>query len=498
MTEATYSQDLQHEYQAEMRKLIGERFLYFCLGVAVIALFQSLTIGWADVVQPLWRYLLRGNAAMTDELAQQIRLPGPEQLLNVAQMVIDSAVYGTAAYMAWRNRLRGRPLDQLAVKLIQVNGAVAMILYAVITRAPGNAIGTVFQAHLVACAFMPWTWRQAVRPMIPLLVLNALLVAGFYGGWFDVRLWVQKIVSVLSSPLIVVPGAVVALVKHTASSQRFKTRFLEARYGQISQELTAARAIHDALFPTSGSTYGPLKLDYRYTPKKQIGGDFLFARAVDGPGGNQLLNLVVLDVTGHGISAALSVSRIHGELERLYGENPAIAPGEVLRSLNRYVELTMATHGIFVTGVVFRISADTDTITFASGGHPPAFVRHQGGSIMQLAAHSTVMGALPDHEFDAMEATCPFVAGDSLVAYTDGAIEATDAHNEQFAIAGVAKALINAPAQAPLTVSVVEAVERFRVGSATDDVLVVEVKRAIRPPAEEPRPAAVSSPAVQL
>lgn len=491
MAEANYTKDLHHEYQAEVRKLLAERFLYFCLGVAAIAVFQAMTTGYSDVIQPLWRWFLQGDQR---ELAEQIRLPGREQWVNVGQTLLDASIYGTAAYLAWRGKLRGKPLDKLAADLIQISGAVGMVLYAVITRAPSNSLSSVFWAHLMACAFMPWTWRQALRPVVPLVVLNAMLVAIFYGGWFDLKLISQKLVSILLSPLIILPGLAVAFIKHFASVERFRTRFLEARYGQMSRELTAARAIHDALFPATASTYGPLMLEYQYTPKKEIGGDYLFARAVPRPATNGtasndrsdvLLHLVILDVTGHGISAALSVNRIHGELERLYGEQPTIAPGQVMQALNRYIELTMSAHAIFVTGIVVTIDPAADTVTYSAGGHPPAFVRRQNGKVEQLATTGTVLGALADSDYHAGQESTNFYPGDSLIAYTDGAIEATDAAGEQFGISGVAKALIAAPPLANLATYVSSVVDQFRIGPAGDDVLVIELRRKVKPLSEE-------------
>lgn len=507
-----YDADLQQEYQASVRKLLGERFLYFCIAVAVVTCFQVFIVGYADVIQPLWRWILQGRdaAGASVEVKEAIRLPGAEQLLNVFQMIVDSTVYGVVGYLAYRRgfgkdinagreQLSGRRPDALATDLIRINGAIAMLAYAIVTRAPSNPLGAVFQAHLIACILMPWTWHQALRTVMPLLILNAILVGCFYGGWFDVKLWPQKLVSIVSSPLIVLPGIAVALIKHTASLQRFRTRFLEDRYGQMSKEISAARAIHDALYPASGERYGPFELGYRHTPKKDLGGDYLFARWVpraspaarDGGGTAPAaeastsspdpgqLHLVVLDVTGHGISAALTVSRVHGEIERLYGENPDIEPAALLASLNRYVELTMASHSIFVTGIVVTIDTESERLLYAAGGHPPAFIRRASGKVEMLETMSTVLGALGDAEFQAVQSARHFGPGDALIAYTDGAIEAMGHQGDLFGVPGVARTLITAGASDGTTMdlpgAVIRAVDLFRAGPATDDVLVVQV-----------------------
>ena len=95
--------------------------------------------------------------------------------------------------------------------------------------------------------------------------------------------------------------------------------------------------------PAAARDDGPVRLNYVYEPMRQIGGDLLFVHPPpdamrDGSG---TFSAVILDVTGHGIAAALTVNRLVGELERLFSENAAASPGDVLRGLNRYVTVTL-------------------------------------------------------------------------------------------------------------------------------------------------------------
>src|SRR6185295_15808135 len=97
---------------------------------------------------------------------------------------------------------------------------------------------------------------------------------------------------------------------------------------------------------------------YVYEPMRQIGGDLLFVfppshqHQDDGVGA---LSLVVLDVTGHGIAAALTVNRIVGELERLFIDDPDAPPGKALAVLNRYVFSTLSKHDHYVTAICLRV-----------------------------------------------------------------------------------------------------------------------------------------------
>ncbi len=151
------------------------------------------------------------------------------------------------------------------------------------------------------------------------------------------------------------------------------------------------------------------------------------------------LNVLLLDVTGHGIAAALTVNRLYGEVERLFAENPHAGPGEVLSALNKYVHLTLATHSVYVTALCLRLDQERGVLEYASGGHPPAFLCGADGRIEQLDSTAFVLGACAAPDFDPAVESRPFMPGDTLLAYTDGAIEARNSAGRMLSIAGFTK-----------------------------------------------------------
>jgi sigma-B regulation protein RsbU (phosphoserine phosphatase) len=190
----------------------------------------------------------------------------------------------------------------------------------------------------------------------------------------------------------------------------------------------------------------------------QIGGDVLYVHPrppenaeVESDGDfcrPQRQTVVLLDVTGHGIAAALTVNRLVGELERVFAERPEIGAGELMETLNKYVYLTLATHGVFVTGLAIRgdLAGHADAascyrdpmrITFASAGHPTAFVRSADGEIQRLESNATMLGVLPPEAYDSDEKVFLMHPGDAVIAYTDGAIEARNLEDEMIGIEGV-------------------------------------------------------------
>ena len=265
-------------------------------------------------------------------------------------------------------------------------------------------------------------------------------------------------------------------------------QMLQARYGQMRQELVDARRIHEALFPEPVRE-GPVRLDYRYEPMRQIGGDYLYARFAPGPAGADgppgAFNVLLLDVTGHGIAAALTVNRLYGEVERLFAERPSAGPGEVLSALNHYVHLTLANHSIYATALCLKVDHERGVLEFASGGHPPAYICTSDGKIESLDSTALVLGACAGRDFEPCVQTRRFERGDMLLAYTDGAIEARAESGKMLGVNGFLRVLsscVRMHSQGGLAGAMLAAVESHRFGPPEDDTLVVEVHLA---PAQE-------------
>ena len=76
-------------------------------------------------------------------------------------------------------------------------------------------------------------------------------------------------------------------------------------------------------------------------------------------------------------------------------------------------------------------------MTWASGGHPPAFLRGVDGTVRELGSTAFVLGACSEDDFESEEQTCTLGPGDSLVAYTDGASEARNPSGKMLRIMGL-------------------------------------------------------------
>jgi sigma-B regulation protein RsbU (phosphoserine phosphatase) len=186
--------------------------------------------------------------------------------------------------------------------------------------------------------------------------------------------------------------------------------------------------------------------------------------------------VVLIDVSGHGVPAALAVNRLHGELRRFFAERPSGTPGELVRSLNKFAYEELSRAGVFATCLCVRVDHERRELLYANAGHPPAFLRRGGGEVVELASTATMLGVLAPELFDNEARALAIEPGERVVAYTDGLSEATSARGEQFGIERV-RGLVAAGGdeQGDLTRAVAKQAEAFRSGRSRDDLLVVDV-----------------------
>ena len=208
----------------------------------------------------------------------------------------------------------------------------------------------------------------------------------------------------------------------------------------------------------------------------------IFCSLTDPPAADgSILSAILLDVTGHGIAAALTVNRIVGELQRIFGEHPGASPGDVLTSLNRYVCVTLSRHDLYMSAICMRVDSTCSTIEYASGGHPTAFLRRGDGRIEMLESTTFLLGLEDPDRFKSEPASLTFNAGDALIAYTDGAAEAKDKRNTMLGMAGVQRIMEqiagegHAPADWPG--GMLQRVLEHRAAPPDDDTLVVALFR---------------------
>lgn len=324
-------------------------------------------------------------------------------------------------------------------------------------------------SHFFACALLPWTPRQGVQPLLVL-----------YPAWLITTALVEPlgvmhlVTGALVAPSIISVGLLLCWWRISRLRNEVEVNQLRRQFSRSRRDLIDARKIHERRFPRP-LEQGPIRLAYAYEPMRQVGGDFLHVHAA--PDG--ALSVVLIDVTGHGIPAALTVNRVDGEVQRLYAEQPDASPAEVVARLNRYFHLVMARHSIFATAVLCRIHLD-GRMEWVNAGHPPAFIRRRDGSLEALESTAFMLGAAPDEAFDPGMQAASLEVDDLVILYTDGAIEAVDERGRQFGVRGVEQVVARWRPDFPVQLAqfLPQAVSEYRHGATQDDVLITTVSRA--------------------
>ncbi len=468
---------LDLELSSERSRWLRRRLMWLCATGVVLTLVSNVP----DIVTHLFRHS-----------EKYYRTAGVIELFEV---LVVTLLYASAFFHARRARLREQPLLRLVLLLLVVVAAVELmcrrlvdnVLLAPDVTPDANLQPADFSAmvgmlllgfdHFLACLFMPWSLRESSRPAA---VFFAMFAASVFLDRFRGRLHVEAILTIPGLVVLLLPGLALCWWRFSRFQNFFRLNVESARYRQLEGELASARRLHEAALPPQ-ITDGPIRLHYVYEPMRQIGGDLLFVhRAVNRP---NLLNAVLLDVTGHGIPAALTVNRLIGELERLFAEHPDAAPDFILTSLNRYISLTLSRHNIYATALCLRLDVNSHRLEWTNAGHPPAFVLKSEGEAHSLDSGSTLLGVLDPDDFPPpTPKSVTLAAGDVLVAYTDGLSEAANPDGKQLGSDGVKSLLATQcdghqpPDHWPETL--LQSALAYRQSPVEDDTLILSMYRA--------------------
>ncbi|MCL5282563.1 MAG: SpoIIE family protein phosphatase [Planctomycetes bacterium] len=245
---------------------------------------------------------------------------------------------------------------------------------------------------------------------------------------------------------------------------------------RMKQSLGLAAAIQHSLLPEQTPALEHFDVAGRCVYCDETGGDYYDFVAFDHEG-RRTLALIVGDVSGHGIGAALVMAATRG---MLHVEAPHCRSdvGELLRRLNRQLAAD-AKEGTFVTLFCGMLDDRARSVVWASAGHEPALWRHAGtGVVEELANTGLPLGVLNDAAYE-QAGPVVLAPGDILIMGTDGICEARDSHDEFFGTERLRNLMERG---AGLTASqmcdlIIDEVTKFiHPAARTDDVTLIVVK----------------------
>ncbi len=245
---------------------------------------------------------------------------------------------------------------------------------------------------------------------------------------------------------------------------------LEKRQREIEAELSLAARVQQSLAPQS-LVWNDVAVEAYYSPARSIGGDF----GVVFPHGDELLSLLVCDVSGHGIGSALVANRIYSET--LHELEQHMGPGKLLRHLHTFVHDRIGVDGFYFTMAAGRFVQRGRRMTFAAAGHPPAILASSGG-VRLLDSQSGILGCLADTAPSEAADEIDMTRGDRLVLYTDGLTEVFNTRDEMFGVDGLEELVRQSAKKAlpEMRQAILDGVAAWRNGPLADDLSLVIVE----------------------
>jgi phosphoserine phosphatase RsbU/P len=259
--------------------------------------------------------------------------------------------------------------------------------------------------------------------------------------------------------------------KRTEERLRAANERLEERRREIEQDLLLATRVQQSLAPKA-IRWGGLRVDTFYRPAHKIGGDFGLVAPIE----EEHLNVLVGDVSGHGISSALVANRIYSETLTLLGNRAPLA--DMLRQLNSLMIQNVGVPGFFFTLAAARFDRSATSMEFAGAGHPPAMIVQPGGEPRLLPSRSLILGTLPDAVDADATLYAEIASGDRIVLYTDGITDVFNSRGEMLKVEGVQN-IVRETALLPfneMKQDILNRVAAWRDGPLVDDVSLVLVE----------------------
>ncbi|MCB1139549.1 MAG: SpoIIE family protein phosphatase [Leptospiraceae bacterium] len=240
----------------------------------------------------------------------------------------------------------------------------------------------------------------------------------------------------------------------------------EARLLIVQNDLTRARELLTANLPNSLELPG-FRIYAHYSPSSEMGGDYydLVIRS-DGSAG-----ILVADVSGHGLPAALEASTVH--VAHRSTRNLSGTAGQALREMARYLDPMQSYR--FLSAIYAVIDPRNGRLEISRAGHPPALILRANGSVDTVGPLAPLLGLIPEHPYG--EELDTLMIGDRLLLYTDGVYEIADEEqNRPPELSQVVQKYSGLKGE-PFVSAICSEYERLRPPQNQDDVTFLEIER---------------------
>ena len=234
----------------------------------------------------------------------------------------------------------------------------------------------------------------------------------------------------------------VTVQKEAERALEAANRQLEAANEAMRKGLDAAARVQQALLPTDPPLVEGVEFAWRFQPSAELAGDLLNVFRLD----SDHIGFYVLDVSGHGVAAALMSVAVSRLLSVVPGTSLLFeasgrritSPGEVARRLNDHFPFDPRTSQYF-TLIYGVLNPDSGEFRYVAAGHAPPIRVPKRGGLHSLESGGPPIGLLAKP--DLQDRTLQLDPGDRIILYTDGVVEAENLHEEEFGIVRLARCL---------------------------------------------------------
>jgi hypothetical protein len=310
-------------------------------------------------------------------------------------------------------------------------------LYRIIPVSVGEAVVEVFPLYASGLAVLPRPTTPGSGPsagprsLVVVEIATPLVVRDASVIW-----------PIRRNLVINCTGALALLAAVVAAGVGFRSY---VRGKRLELQLEIARQVQSELLPSRMEAWEPVRLATVYRPAEQVSGDFYDVfRASDGR-----IAIVMGDVSGKGVPAALVMGVIHGAVRSSEWPESASAHERESGQLNLLL-CENASGSRYASMFWCYYEPRTRLLCYVNAGHwPPLLVgdRGHGPEIARLDAGGPVLGILPAARYE--QARCEVRPGDVLVLYSDGLIEATSPAGEEYGESRLRELLATAGAGSP-------------------------------------------------
>jgi phosphoserine phosphatase RsbU/P len=270
-------------------------------------------------------------------------------------------------------------------------------------------------------SFRPKASRKPLSREYRILIFGMLIFGAFvvYGNLADLKLVPGANIEPLGFLIFL------AFLGYLAAHRTFAN---EEHLLAINKELQIANQIQTSILPREVPRLAGLEIVARYVPMSAVAGDFYDFLVVD----DRRVGVLIADVTGHGVPAALIASMLKVAFagQTAHAEDPA----RVLAGLNRALCGKFEEH--FVTAAYVFIDLDKFILRYAGAGHPPLLLaphtnaRGRDSESREVEANGPMLGLFPEATYSSVG--IPLDAGDRVLLFTDGILEAMNSAREEF------------------------------------------------------------------